>query len=49
MAKWAIDLAPYTIYYQPRTTIKSQALDDFLVDLAETQYLLSVSKPADLG
>ena len=33
------NLAPYTIYYQPRTAIKSQALADFLVDWAETQYL----------
>ena len=39
MAKWAIALAPYTIFYQPRTAIKSQALADFLVDWAETQYL----------
>ena len=39
MAKWAIELAPYTIFYQPRTSIKSQALADFLVDWAETQYL----------
>ena len=39
MAKWAIELAPYTIHYQPRTAIKSQALADFLVDWAETQYL----------
>ena len=39
VAKWAIALAPYTIYYQPRTAIKSQALADFLVDWAETQYL----------
>ena len=31
--------APYTIYYQLRTAIKSQALADFLVDWAETQYL----------
>ena len=31
-AKWAIELAPHTIFYQPRTTIKSQALVDFLVD-----------------
>ena len=38
-AKWAIHLAPYTIYYKPRTAIKSQALADFLVDWAETQYL----------
>ena len=39
MAKWAIELAPYTIFYQPHTAIKSQALADFLVDWAETQYL----------
>ena len=34
LAKWAIDLAPDTIYYQPRTAIKSQALANFLVDWA---------------
>ena len=39
VAKWAIALAPYTIFYQPRTAIKSQALTDFLIDWAETQYL----------
>ena len=39
VAKWAIALAPYTIFYQPRTAIKSQALADFLVDWAEPQYL----------
>ena len=32
VAKWAIELAPHTILYQPRTAIKSQALADFLVD-----------------
>ena len=32
-------VGPYTIYYQPLTAIKSQALADFLVDWAETQYL----------
>ena len=36
VAKWAIALAPYTIFYQPRTAIKSQVLADFLVDWAET-------------
>ncbi|SPT19693.1 unnamed protein product [Triticum aestivum] len=39
VAKWAIALAPYTIFYQPRTAIKSQALADFLLDWAETEYL----------
>ena len=32
VAKWAIELAPYTIVCQPRTAIKSQALAYFLVD-----------------
>ena len=39
VAKWAIALASYTIFYHPRTAIKSQVLADFLVDWAETQYL----------
>ena len=32
VAKWAIDVAPYSLTYEPRTAIKSQALTDFLVD-----------------
>ena len=39
VAKSAIELAPYTIFYQPRTVINSQALTGFLVDFADTQYL----------
>ena len=39
VAKWAIAPAPYTIFYQPRTAIKSQVPADFLIDWAETQYL----------
>ena len=39
VAKWAIQLAGHTILYEPRTTIKSQALADFLVDWTETQYV----------
>jgi hypothetical protein len=38
VAKWAIELASHTILYEPRTAIKSQALANFLVDWAETQY-----------
>src|SRR4051812_12664308 len=38
VAKWAIEIANYGIQYEPRTAIKSQALADFLVDWAETQY-----------
>src|ERR1041384_5433118 len=38
VAKWAIGIASHGIQYEPRTTINSQALADFLVDWAETQY-----------
>src|SRR3954465_15010979 len=38
VAKWAIELAAYGIQYEPCTIVKSQALADFLVDWAETQY-----------
>nr|XP_027122134.1 uncharacterized protein LOC113739086 [Coffea arabica] len=32
MIKWAVELAEHDISYQPRTTIKAQALADFLAD-----------------
>ena len=32
VAKWAVNLASHTVLYQPRTTIKSQILADFMVD-----------------
>ena len=35
MAKWAIELGPYHINYEPRTAIKSQALADFVNDWTE--------------
>src|SRR3954463_12863774 len=38
VAKWSIEIASHGIQYEPRTAIKSQALADFLVDWAETQY-----------
>lgn len=34
MAKWAIDLIEYDIEYRGRSTVKSQVLADFLIDLA---------------
>jgi hypothetical protein len=39
VAKWAIEVAAQTILYEPRITIKSQALADFIVDWTEAQYL----------
>jgi hypothetical protein len=37
MAKWAIELSMYDIVYKPRTTIKAQALSDFVTEWTETQ------------
>ena len=34
MAKWAVKLSAYDIYYDPRTAIKSQALADFVADFS---------------
>jgi hypothetical protein len=39
VAKWAIELAAHTIQYKPRTTIKSQIIEDFFADWGEHQYL----------
>jgi ribonuclease HI len=41
VAKWAIELAAYTIQYKPRTTIKSQIRADFFAVWGEHQYLPS--------
>jgi len=35
MAKWAVKLSAYEILYEPRTTIKSQALADFVADFSK--------------
>ena len=37
IAKWAIELGPHGLKYTPRTTIKSQALVDFINDWTELQ------------
>ena len=37
IAKWAMELGAYDIKYEPRTTIKSQALVDFINDWTELQ------------
>jgi ribonuclease HI len=38
IAKWAIELSPYTHQYDKRDTIKSQVLADFFIDWAKIQY-----------
>ena len=37
VAKWAIELGPHGLKYMPHTTIKSQALVDFINDWIELQ------------
>jgi hypothetical protein len=38
IAKWAIELSPYTPQYDKRDTIMSQVLANFFIDRAEIQY-----------
>jgi hypothetical protein len=40
IGKWAIELSMYDIVYQPRTSIKAQALSDFLVEWQRFKHLL---------
>jgi hypothetical protein len=37
ISKWDIELSMYDIIYKPRTTIKAQALSDFMAEWTETQ------------
>jgi hypothetical protein len=37
IAKWVIELSMYDIVYKPRTTIKAQALSNFVAEWTETQ------------
>jgi hypothetical protein len=37
IVKWAIELSMYDIVYKPMTTIKAQALSDFVAKWIETQ------------
>ena len=35
LLKWAVELSEFVIEYQPRTSIKGQALVDFFVERSE--------------
>jgi hypothetical protein len=43
IVKWAMELCPYSIEFQGRMTIKSQALVDFIVEW------MDLSAPPDQG
>jgi hypothetical protein len=45
VAKWGIELASIDIDYKPRTTIKSQALAEFMEDWKEAQETTPVPEP----
>ncbi|XP_042465868.1 uncharacterized protein LOC122048361 [Zingiber officinale] len=38
LIKWATELGEYDIQYQPRTTIKAQALAEFLMEIHQTNF-----------
>src|SRR6266508_1158937 len=37
IAKWAVELGPFELTFQPRTAIKSQALVDFITEWTDFQ------------
>jgi hypothetical protein len=43
--KWALELSPYTLEFQSRQTIKSQALVDFNVDWTDMNTVVSECCP----
>jgi ribonuclease HI len=45
ISKWAVELGALSIDFKPRTTIKSQALVDFMAEWRENQVPTPVDKP----
>jgi hypothetical protein len=45
IAKWAAELAKFQLGFQPRHTIKSQVLADFIVEWTPPRELLGVRTP----
>jgi hypothetical protein len=46
--KWALELSPYSLEFQSRTTIKSQALVDFIIEWIDMNTPVSNSSPEHL-
>jgi hypothetical protein len=45
ISKWAVKLGALNIDFKPRTTIKSQALVDFMVEWRENQLPTPIERP----
>jgi hypothetical protein len=45
ISKWAVELGALTIDFKPRTTIKSQALVDFMAEWRENQLPTPTERP----
>jgi hypothetical protein len=43
--KWALELSPYSLEFRSRTTIKSQALVDFIIEWIDMNTPVSDSSP----
>ena len=48
LLKWAVELGQFEITYHPRTTIKGQALADFIVECTGTEELPNENAPKDV-
>jgi hypothetical protein len=45
IVKWALELSPYSLDFRNRTTIKSQALVDFIIKWTDMNMPISDSSP----
>ena len=48
LLKWAVELGQFEITYHPRTTIKGQALADFIVECTGVEELPDENAPRDV-
>ena len=44
IVKWAMELGEFDVNFQPRTSIKSQALADFVAEITQPLEMLKVDK-----
>ena len=49
MAKWAIQLSEFDIKFKPRTSIKGQAMVDFVLEFTRSDSVLNEENPGEEG